>query len=77
MIYKPCGVIKPIACPINNRTKINTDKPIRQVNDFRSLSESPLLLTRWYSAEPNAIKTIASKIKTIILKITQKTSYCI
>ena len=45
--YKPCGTIKPIAWPINSSIKINTDKPIRQVNDFNNLSESPLLLTRW------------------------------
>lgn len=48
---------------------------MRQVSDLSNLSESPLLLTRWYSAEPRAIKTIASKIKTIILNITQLTSY--
>lgn len=59
-------MINPVACPIRSRIKINTDRPIRQVNDFSILSDlSPLAIAT--SAEPRLMSTTNNKLKMTIL----------
>ncbi len=64
--YRPWEVITPVACPIISNTKINTDRPMRQVNDLTILSDvSPLTILT--SAEPRLNSTKSNSEITIIL----------
>lgn len=57
-----------MACPIMRRTKINTDRPMRQVNDLSILSDlSPLAILT--SAETRLTITKNSSERIIILYI--------
>jgi len=57
-----------VACPIMRRTKINTDRPIRQLSDLTILSDvSPLVMLT--SADPRLNSTRSNSEMIIILYI--------
>jgi hypothetical protein len=69
VIYdRPWGVINPVACPINSRINISTDRLMRQVSDFSILSDlSPFAIAE--SAVPRLTRTTASRHRMKILNI--------